>query len=68
MTCASQRVVPRGRMQQCIEAIVDDTQNCPGSRAFGYVVNQDAPEGPLVVVPPCQSEIKRTLKARQLRP
>src|SRR3954451_3806991 len=48
MTCARQRIVARRGMQQCVEAFVDDIQNCHGSRAFG-LSSRDAPEGPLII-------------------
>ncbi len=62
MARARQRVVSRGRMQQRIETIADDTQNCHGSRASACSSNRRAGTPPLSLAPPCQSEIKRTLR------
>ena len=47
MARARQRVVSRGRMQQRIETIADDTQNCHGSRASACSSNRRAGTPPL---------------------
>ena len=49
-------------MQQRIEAIADGTQNGHGTRASADCVEPTRRKRPLIVAPPCQSEIKRTLR------
>ena len=60
-----QRIITRRGMQQGIEAIADDIQHYHGFRASACSSTRRA-GSPLVAGPPCQSEIKRTL--RQTRP
>ena len=67
MACPRQRVTSRRGMQQRIETFTDDTQNTHVTRASALFVVKDAPERPLIFRPPCQSEIKRTLR-HQSRP
>ncbi|MGY4369392.1 hypothetical protein ACVW1A_005457 [Bradyrhizobium sp. LB1.3] len=62
MACSRQRVVTRGGMQQRIETIADDTQNCHGSRASAYSSRRRAGTPLLIVGSPCQSDLKRTLR------
>ena len=68
MARARQRVIARRRMQQRIETIADDTQNCHGSRASACSSRQTRRNAPFIVAPPCQSEIKRTLRRCGPRP
>ena len=65
MARARQRVIARRRMQQRIETIADDIQNCHGSRASAMSSNQTRRNAPFIVASPCQSEIKRTLRLRR---
>src|ERR1700722_15670089 len=51
-------------MQQRIEAIADGTQDGHGTRASAGCVKQTRRNAPFIVAPPCQSEIKRTLRRR----
>ena len=69
MARARQRVVSRGRMQQRVEAIADDTQNCHGSRASACSSETETRRNaPFIVASTCQSEIKRTLRRAGTRP
>ena len=68
MARARQRVVARRGMQQRIETIADDTQNCHGSRASAGSSKRRAGTPPLSLRPPCQSEIKRTLRRGEVAP
>ena len=68
MARARQRVISRRRMQQRIETIADDIQNCHGFRASACSSNQTRRNAPFIVAPPCQSEIKRTLRRGGARP
>ena len=62
MTGARQRVISCRGMQQRIETIADDTQNSHCSRASACSSDRRAGTPPLIFAPPCQSEIKRTLR------
>ncbi len=62
MTRARQRVISCRGMQQRIETIADDTQNSHGSRASACSSNRRTGTPPLSCAPPCQSELKRTLR------
>ena len=64
MARARQRVVARRRMQQRIETIADDIQNAHGFRASACSSRSTRRNAPFIVAPPCQSEIKRTLRRR----
>src|SRR5580704_3440935 len=55
-------------MQQRVEAIADGTQNGHGTRASADCVEPTRRKRPLIVAPPCQSEIKRTLRRRLRAP
>ena len=66
MVRARQRVVSRRRMQERIDTIAENTQNCHGTRASARF-QKDAPERLLYRCHTCQSEIKRTLRARGSR-
>ena len=50
MACARQCVIARRQMQQCIEAIVDDTQKCHDSRASALVVKETRRKASIVIV------------------
>src|ERR1700730_2250911 len=65
MARARQRVISRRRVQQCVQAIADNAQNYHGSRTSAESSNRRAGNAPIIVTPPCQSDIKRTLKALQ---
>ena len=62
MPRARQRVIACRRMQQRIETIADDTQNNHGSRASACSSIQTRRNAPFIFAPPCQSELKRTLR------
>ena len=64
MARARQHVIARGRVQQRIEAIADNVQNSHGSCASACSSNQTRRNAPFIVAPPCQSDIKRTLRRR----
>src|ERR1700682_2108426 len=49
-------------MRQRIETIADDTQNTHGYLRFGLFVEQTRRNASFFFVPPCQSELKRTLR------
>ena len=68
MARARQRIIARRRMQQRIETIADDTQNTHGYSRFGLCRrHRRAGTPPLSLRPPCQSEIKRTLRRQRSR-
>ena len=62
VTRARQRIISCRGMQQRIETIADDTQNNHDSRASACSSNRRAGTPPLSLAPPCQSELKRTLR------
>jgi hypothetical protein len=62
MARARQRIISRRRVQQRIKAIADGTQNCHSFRASACSSRQTRRNAPIIVAPPCQSEIKRTLR------
>ena len=66
MTRARQRIISCGRMQQRIETIADDTQNthglCASACSSGRLALQTRRNAPFIFGPPCQSELKRTLR------
>lgn len=72
MTRARQHIVSGGRMQQRVEAIADDIQNCHVSRASACsscrMVLLTRRNAPFIVASTCQSELKRTLRRANPRP
>ena len=62
MARARQRVISRRGMQQRIETIADDTQNCHGSRASACSSNRRAGTPPLSLRHRVRANIKRTLR------
>ena len=61
MARARQRIVTRGGMQQRIETVADDTQNCSRVSRFGSIVNEDAPERLLYR---CANRVRANLNER----
>ena len=68
MAGAGQHVIARGRVQQRIEAVMDDIQNSHGICASACSSKRTRRNAPFIVVPPCQSDIKLTLKRQSPPP